>query len=91
MSLISLFIFDIFKVPSFDARQVPSDAPFDFDNLGDSFPRFDEKIPVGSCIATGHSISAYIGKGDGDKSSLNVRLATNQLFIIVLGTPYTRC
>jgi len=59
-----------------------------FENLQDSFPKFQGEVPVGSCVAVGHSVSSYIGKKD-DEERLGARmhLATNVLFVVVFGTP----
>ena len=82
------FLFFFLKVPVFDARQVPQDTQFDFDNLPESFPRFDEEIPIGSCVVIGHSISTYPGKkDDAERLGTDIHLATNVLFVILLGTP----
>lgn len=75
-------------VPVFDARQVAQDTQVDFDNLDVNFPRFDGEIPIGSCVAVGHSVSTYIGKKDDEeKLGTKIHLATNVLFVILFGSP----
>lgn len=75
-------------MPVFDARQAIEVENMDFENLDNTFPRFNGEIPVGSCIAIGHSISTYVGKKDDEERlGTNVHLATNVLFVIVFGTP----
>lgn len=71
----------------FDAREVALDSSVDFENLARAFPSFEGEIPLGSCIAVGHSASSYLGKKDDraqDESTVN--LATNILFVIIFGT-----
>ena len=80
-------LFLLKKVPAFDARETAPDV-LDFDNLEAIFPRFEGEIPIGSCIAVGHSISSYIGKQeDEERLGTKIHLATNMLFVIVFGTP----
>lgn len=60
----------------------------DFDDLESTFPRFDGEIPIGSCVAVGHSISTYLGKEeDREKYGTKVHLTTNVLFVILFGMP----
>jgi hypothetical protein len=73
-------------VPVFDARKITPDE-VNFDNLDIIFPRFDGEIPIGSCVAVGHSISSYIGKKDLDDGDTKIHLATNVLFVIIFGIP----
>lgn len=70
-------------VPVFDARQTKLTAETNFECLEDTFPRFEGEVPVGSCVAVGHSVSSYLGR-----KADNIHLATNVLFVIVFGTPY---
>lgn len=85
-----MVIFYLSLVPVFDAREVSRDVGVDFDKLDGCFSRFDGEVPVGSCVAVGHSLSSYIGKKDDEeKLGTNVHLGTNVLFVVVLGTPFT--
>lgn len=76
-------------MPVFDAREAVEDyGEVDFDRLDDHFPRFEGEVPVGSCVAVGHSMTTYIGKGDDEtKFGTKIHLGTNVLFVIVFGTP----
>lgn len=74
------------KVPVYDARRVSQDFEVDFVNLDRVFPCFEGEVPIGSCVAVGHSVSSYIGKKDDEeKLGTKVHLATNVLFIIIFG------
>jgi hypothetical protein len=75
-------------VPVFDARNTRLDSSVDFDNLRDTFPTFKGEVPVGSCVAVGHSVSSYVGKKGRTEEENNTNLATNVLFVIVFGVPY---
>jgi len=65
------------------------DSSIDFDNLSETFPTFEEdsEVPVGSCVAVGHSVSTYLGKKDDQSGEKDFNLATNVLFVIVFGVP----
>ncbi|KAF8800678.1 hypothetical protein BYT27DRAFT_7116907 [Phlegmacium glaucopus] len=78
----ALYFTDI--VPVFDAQEINLNQETDFDNLQNIFPTFNGEIPIGSCVAVGHSVSSYLGK---KTDVTNVHLATNILFVIVFGTP----
>ena len=76
------------SVPVFDAREISFDSSIDFDNLPKIFPNFEREVPIGSCVAVGHSVSTYPGK-KGVQTGENVtNLSTNVLFVIVFGVPY---
>jgi hypothetical protein len=76
-------------VPIFDAREVEQDIQVEFGKLDSIFPRFSSEVPVGSCVAVGHSVSTYIGKKDDEeKFGTKTHLTTNVLFVILLGTPF---
>jgi hypothetical protein len=77
-------------VPIFDARQVEQNIPVDFGKLDDIFPRFtrEHEVPIGSCVAVGHSVSTYIGKKDDEERfGTKIHLTTNVLFVVILGAP----
>ena len=77
-------------MPVFDARGVTElqVGSVNFDALDGNFPRFKGEVPIGSCVAVGHSISTYVGKkADEEKLGTNINLATNVLFVIVFGSP----
>lgn len=74
-------------VPVFDAREIGLDSSVDFGNLSDTFPRFEEEIPSGSCIAVGHSITSYRGKKSDKTQDMEMHLGTNILFVILFGVP----
>lgn len=60
----------------------------EFEKLNEILPPFHGEVPVGSCVAVGHSISLYAGKKeDEEKSGTKAHLGTNVLFVILLGTP----
>ena len=73
-------------MPVFDAQDADQDAEVDFANLERNFPTFEGEVPLGLCVAIGHSLSTYKGKAGDDGTKTN--LATNVLFVIVFGTPY---
>jgi len=71
-------------VPVFDARKTRVDSSINFEDLPKSLPAFEGEVPVGSCVAVGHSISSYPGKKTGED---DISFATNVLFVIVFGVP----
>ena len=82
------FFFRISLVPVFDARQVTEITNMEFEKLDKTFPSFNGEIPIGSCVAVGHSVSTYIGKKeDEERLGTSVHLATNVLFVIIFGIP----
>jgi len=74
-------------VPVFDAREVSMDSSVDFDDLSKTFPTFEKEVPIGSCVAVGHSMSTYPGKKGDPSNENNTNLATNILFVIIFGVP----
>jgi hypothetical protein len=73
-------------VPIFNARESNLNSLVDFKNLSNTFSNFDGEIPVGSCVATGHSMTSYSEK-KGGKDDTDLNLGTNILFVIIFGTP----
>jgi hypothetical protein len=74
-------------VPIFDAREVSFDSSVDFEELSSTFPKFEKEVPIGSCVAVGHSVSSYPGKKGDPGNENNTNLATNILFVILFGVP----
>jgi hypothetical protein len=83
------FLFSFFKkVPVFDARETTEGGQIEFEKLDDIFLRFEGEVPVGSCVAVGHSVTSYVGKKDDEERlGTKIHLGTNVLFVIVFGTP----
>jgi hypothetical protein len=79
----------IVLVPAFDARAIKLNSSVNFEALEGTFPHFDGEVPVGSCVAVGHSISAYVRNKDqgGVKRETDANLGSNILFVMVFGTP----
>jgi hypothetical protein len=75
-------------VPIFDARNVEQNIHVDLGNLDNDFPRLTTEVPVGSCVAVGHSVSTYVGKPEDEtKFGTKIHLTTNVLFVVLLGSP----
>lgn len=75
-------------VPIYDAWEVIFDVKSDLENLQSILPIYEGEIPIGSCVAIGHSISSYISKKDSQQTDVN--LVTNILFVIILGIWYLK-